>query len=73
MAQKRLLSHETDPKLKLYGITVNPNMTEIQGRHLNLPQLEFARNSNPGVISGGWQSRGAVFKKVFPISSDSRA
>lgn len=53
--------------LKAYGIRVKPNMTEVQGRILPLPQLSFGRGSQSPVMNGEWQSRGAVFKQVFPF------
>ena len=67
-AKKRVLSHDMDPMLKAYGIKISQNMTEIQGRHLALPQLAFGRNSNATVMNGEWNGRNAVFKHVFPTT-----
>jgi hypothetical protein len=51
--------------LKAYGIKVSQNMTGVEARRLNPPQLAFGGNCNPAITNGEWAGRSAVFKQAL--------
>ena len=67
----KMLNHGADPVLKTFGLTVNPNMTIVEGRLIPAPVVKFGQGEAKPGTSGRWDLKGKKFLQpnVQPLKS----
>lgn len=66
-----MLDYANNPILKTFGISVDPNMTTVEGRLIVAPKVQFSKGEAKPGTSGRWDLKGES-SRPHPSFSNTR-
>ncbi|XP_033125721.1 protein argonaute-2-like [Anneissia japonica] len=64
----REAAHHTDPNLKAFGISINPNLVKTPGRVLPPPAIKYREERSAQPNEGSWDMRGKKFRNAVNVN-----